>query len=104
MGLDSVIHPVALLKICAALNAAGATEGETRYEMRFRRLRDLTGLSDASLSKHLAVLEDSGYVTRFREYGSTRAKGTVWVTLTAQVKEAFEAHVAALRQLVEGGA
>ena len=46
--------------------------------MRFGALRDETGLTDAMLSKQLKVLEEAGFVTRFREYGSTRAKDTVW--------------------------
>jgi len=103
VDLDPVIHPIARLKVCAALNAAGATEGETRREMSFRRLRELTELSDSTLSKQLTVLEQNGYITRFREYGSTRAKDTVWVTLTARGVEAFEGHVAALRRLAEAG-
>ncbi|AWB84560.1 transcriptional regulator [Corynebacterium liangguodongii] len=99
MPLDTVIHPINRLKICAALSAGGATEGELRYEMRFSRLRELTKLSDATLSKQLTALEEHGYITRFREYGSTRAKDTVWVTLTKKGKEAFDSHVAALREI-----
>ena len=102
MSLDRVIHPISRLTICAALNAAGATEGETRYEMRFQRLRELTGLSDATLSKQLTVLEQHGYVTRFREYGSTRAKDTVWVTLTRAGRDALVGHVEALRRIAGG--
>ncbi|MDY5786284.1 MULTISPECIES: transcriptional regulator [unclassified Corynebacterium] len=99
MELDPVIHPIHRLTICAALNAAGAVEGEARYEMRFSRLRDITKLSDATLSKQLTTLESAGYITRFREYGPTRAKDTVWVSLTEQGKNAFECHVAALREI-----
>ena len=47
-------------------------------------------------------IRDSGYVTRFREYGSTRAKDTVWVTLTAAGAQAFENHTAALREIAGG--
>ncbi|MCT1444144.1 MarR family transcriptional regulator [Corynebacterium sanguinis] len=97
--LDPVIHPVGRLKVCAALSAAGATEGDVRYEMRFAHLREVTGLSDTTLSKQLSALEEHGYITRFREYGSTRAKDTVWVTLTRKGKEAFDGHVAALREI-----
>ncbi|WP_115685970.1 transcriptional regulator [Corynebacterium senegalense] len=99
MTLDPVIHPINRLTICAALNAAGAVEGDTRYEMKFARLREITKLSDATLSKQLGALEQAGYVTRFREYGSTRAKDTVWVTLTVQGQQALEGHLAALREI-----
>lgn len=99
MPLDPTIHPINRLTICAALAAAGATENDVRYEMRFSRLREITELSDASLSKQLTALEESGYITRFREYGSSRAKDTVWVTLTARGLEAFNGHVEALREI-----
>ena len=83
-GIDPVIHPLARLKVCAALYHAGAVEKQTsRHEMRFGALKEKVDLSDSALSKQLATLEEHGYITRFREYGSTRAKDTVWVTLTA---------------------
>nr|WP_230208537.1 transcriptional regulator [Corynebacterium bouchesdurhonense] len=97
--LDPVIHPINRLRICAALKAGGATEGTVRKEMRFAHLRELTDLSDATLSKQLTVLEEHGYITRFREYGSSRAKDTVWVTLTGDGLAAYNAHLEALRQL-----
>lgn len=99
--IDPVIHPLNRLKICAALRAGGATEGTTRREMKFSRLRDITELSDATLSKQLTVLEEHGYVSRFREYGSSRAKDTVWVTLTRAGEQALEGHLEALNRYAE---
>ena len=102
-AIDPVIHPLARLKICAALYHAGAVEKlSSRHEMRFSSLKDKADLSDSALSKQLATLEEHGYVTRFREYGSTRAKDTVWVTLTAAGARAFENHMAALREIAGG--
>ena len=102
-GINPVIHPLARLKICAALYHAGAVEKQTsRHEMRFGALKDKVDLSDSALSKQLATLEEHGYVTRFREYGSTRARDTVWVTLTAAGARAFENHTAALREIAGG--
>ena len=102
-AIDPVIHPLARLKICAALYHAGAVEKQTsRHEMRFGALKDKVDLSDSALSKQLATLEKHGYVTRFREYGSTRARDTVWVTLTAAGARAFENHTAALREIAGG--
>ena len=52
--LDPVIHPLNRFKICATLNAFGATQGgEVNREMKFAMLRARTELSDASLSKQL---------------------------------------------------
>ncbi len=102
-AIDPVIHPLARLKICAALYHAGAVEKQTsRHEMKFSALKHEAGLSDSALSKQLATLEEHGYVTRFREYGSSRAKDTVWVTLTATGVTAFEHHTAALREIAGG--
>lgn len=99
--IDPVIHPLNRLKICAALRAGGATEGKERREMKFARLRELTDLSDATLSKQLTVLEEHGYISRFREYGSSRAKDTVWVTLTQAGEKALEGHLEALNRYAE---
>lgn len=102
-AIDPVIHPLARLKICAALYHAGAVEKlSSRHEMRFSALKAQADLSDSALSKQLATLEEHGYVTRFREYGSSRAKDTVWVTLTAAGARAFESHTAALREIAGG--
>lgn len=99
-GLDPTIHPLNRFKICATLNAFGATQGgEVNREMKFAVLRDRTELSDATLSKQLGALETAGYVTRFREYGSSRAKDSVWVALTESGKAAFDGHLTALKEL-----
>ncbi|MHA6602479.1 transcriptional regulator [Corynebacterium coyleae] len=102
-AIDPVIHPLARLKICAALFHAGAVEKQSsRFEMRFSALRDQLQMSDSALSKQLDRLEEHGYITRFREYGSSRAKDTVWVTLTETGAQAFERHTAALREIAGG--
>ncbi|QGU07179.1 hypothetical protein COCCU_06175 [Corynebacterium occultum] len=100
--LDPVIHPINRLRICAALKAAGATEGEgLDREMKFATLREVTALSAATLSKQLGVLGSHGYITRHREYGSSRAKDTVWVSLTPAGNTALNRHLAALRKIAE---
>lgn len=102
-ALDPVIHPLNRFKICATLNAFGATQGgKINREMKFAMLRDRTELSDASLSKQLGALEQAGYVTRFRAYGTSRAKDSVWVALTEKGKSAFDGHLAALKALAQG--
>lgn len=96
--LNPDIHPLNRLKICAALHSAGATDG---FAMKFRVLRDLVDLSDATLSKQLGALEAAGHVKRRREYGTDRGKDVVWVWLTGQGVVAFTGHVAALREIAE---
>lgn len=99
-GLDPVLHPDHRLRICAALGTAGAVEGEgPDREMKYAVLRGLVGGSDATLSQQLDVLESHGYATRHREYGSRRAKDTVWIALTVRGNRELDAHVRALRKI-----
>ena len=99
-GLDPVLHPDHRLRICAALRTAGAVEGEgPDREMKFAVLHGLVDGSDATLARQLGVLESHGYVTRHREYGSRRAKDTVWIALTPRGKRELAAHVRALRKI-----
>lgn len=83
------------------MNGAGRLSGLSDREMKFAVLRDLTDLSDATLSEQLGILESHGDVRRFREYGSSRAKGTVWVSLTGSGGSALREHLAALRQIAD---
>lgn len=101
--LDPVIHPITRLKICAALFRAGATERPVRHEMKFATLRDLIDVSDATLSKQLNHLEAAGYVSRWRDYGVSRNKDVVWVSLTTKGTEAYSEHVAALTEIASEG-
>lgn len=97
--LDPVIHPINRLRICATLYSAGATDGR---QMKYSTLAELTELPADTLSKQLKHLEGCGYISRAREYGSTRAKDTVWVTLTAAGTHAYIRHVEALKAMTKG--
>lgn len=88
---DETIHPPRRLFICSFL--ANVDEAE------FGTLRDTAGISDSSLSKHLAALSAAGYVRILKPTGRGRAR--TWVTLTAEGHRAFEKHRRAL-QLVLG--
>lgn len=100
MSLDLVIHPINRLRICAAMHNAGAvSRGRAGPEMRFAELRDQLELTNATLSKQISALESHGYVTRSRDYRSTRAQDVVWVALTEAGERALDAHLAALREI-----
>ncbi|MDU0478246.1 transcriptional regulator [Staphylococcus chromogenes] len=99
--LDPVIQPILRTKIMATLCAVNAVPNDK--EMKFSRLRELVDCSEASLSKQLGVLEKEGYITRMREYGSSRAKDTVWVSLTEKGQQQYKNHVAALKTLLDQG-
>ncbi|WCV10802.1 transcriptional regulator [Corynebacterium silvaticum] len=71
--------------------------------MKFSKLQKLTCLSESSLSKQLNFLESVGYVRRFRDYGSSRSKDVVWVSLTEKGTLKYEEYVDALKQLLQSG-
>ena len=90
MGFDAVLHPPARLQIAAVLAQADQVD--------FARLRDITGVSDSVLSKHLAALAEAGYL-KLRKVASEGRQRT-WASLTSAGRKAFKAHVAALQTLV----
>lgn len=89
-GFDQVIHPPARLRICGLLRPVEALE--------FSRLAELLGLSPSTLSKHLRVLTDAGYVTMTKLPDTARVdkRRVAWVRLTRGGRRAVEAHIASL--------
>lgn len=90
--LDAQIMPPARLKLMASLTAVSEAE--------FATLREHLDVSDSVLSKHVAVLEGAGYVTRRK--GVHRGRRTTWIALTRPGRKALSAHVTALRALIDG--
>ena len=89
--LDPVIHAPARLAIMAILAASEWAE--------FKFLREETGLSDSALSKQLSTLEAAGYIQVRKWFLGKRPRTSV--RLSKPGRAAFDAHVAALRALVE---
>lgn len=92
--LDEVIHAPVRLSIMSALAAADRVD--------FRFLRELVEVSDSLLSKHMSLLEDAGYVEVIKGYQGKRPR--TWFTLTDAGRAAFDAYLAALREIVGTGA
>ncbi|WP_214401860.1 transcriptional regulator [Pseudonocardia lacus] len=88
-AFDEIIHAPNRLRICAAL--------ATVTEVEFATLRDMLGVADSVLSKHLKVLLDAGYITLAKPVGFGRVR--TWASFTAAGRRAFDAHVAELRRL-----
>lgn len=89
---NDLIHSPLRLKVCAALATATALE--------FAAIEEALAIPTATLSKQLRLLADAGYVSldkRKQAFGRPRT----WVALTLQGRRAFDAHVAALRQIVD---
>ncbi len=89
LTFDPVIHAPARLQIMAVL--AGVQDAE------FAMLRSTADVSDSVLSKHLAALNEAGYV-RLRK-AALDGRQRTWVSLTRAGRAAFRDHVAALTAL-----
>jgi DNA-binding MarR family transcriptional regulator len=87
---DELIHPSTRLSIVALLAAVDWAD--------FSFMRDDLGLSDSALSKQLSALEEAGYVATERPLSDRRRR--VRARLTPAGRQAFEGHVAALREIV----
>ena len=92
--LDDLIHQPVRFSFIAALAAAD--------ELEFGFVRDLLNVSDSALSKQAAILEEAGYVGVRKGYVGKRPR--TWYSLTPAGREAFELHVATLREIAGGGA
>lgn len=94
-GFDHLIHSPLRLRICAAL--------ETSHQIEFAGLEQVLSISTALLSKQLKLLTEAGYVAldrRPQAFGRPRT----WVALTPAGRQAYLRHVAALRDIIAGGA
>ena len=89
-GFDAVLHPPARLQIAAVLAQVDDAE--------FARLREITGVSDSVLSKHLAALGEAGHIALRKAASEGRQR--TWASLTGSGRKAFKAHVAALEALI----
>ena len=87
---DPVLHPPARLQIAAVLARIDVAE--------FARLREITGVSDSVLSKHLAALGEAGHI-RLRKAAADGRQRT-WVALTSTGRAAFQRHLAAIKALI----
>ena len=89
---DPVIHPSPRLQICGLLAAVDA--------MEFAAVRDDVQVSDSVLSKHVKQLEEAGYVRVHKAARAARLRTSL--SLTAEGRRAFDAHVAELRRITGG--
>lgn len=91
-GLDPVIHvPKRLAAMAILANAPSVS---------FRFLRDRLEISESDLSKQMSTLETAGYVTMAKD-GHGRGASTTYA-MTKEGSRAYQAHCAALRQLIDG--
>jgi DNA-binding MarR family transcriptional regulator len=89
---DELVHAPNRLRICAFPGDTSSAE--------FSVLRDLLGVADSVLRKHLKVLQDAGYLTVSKPTGRGRVR--TWVQLTPEGRRVCAGHVAALKNLING--
>lgn len=95
-AFDETIHAPVRLRVCGLLRAVDRLD--------FAVLRDALGTSDATLSKHLKVLSEAGFVTAVKAPSPDRhdARRITWLALTAAGRRAFDSHVRALQEIAAG--
>lgn len=93
---NETIHAPVRLRICGLLRSV--------KEIDFSVLRDVLGISDANLSKHLKVLAEAGFVKISKGASPTRndSRRLTWVKLTGSGQKAFDAHLEELRIITAG--
>lgn len=89
-ALDPVIHAPARLQLAALL--AGVDE------MEFATARETLDVSDSVLSKHLAQLQEAGYL-RLRK-AALDGRQRTWLALTSKGREALDRHLRGLEAIV----
>jgi DNA-binding MarR family transcriptional regulator len=90
--LDPNVVAPARLRLLTMLTAVS--------EIEFSTVRQALGVSDSVLSKTVGALEDVDYVRRRKDVH--RGRRTTWISLTPRGRDALRAHVAALRELIDG--
>ena len=99
--LAGAARRVGLASVCAPSSRGACEPSGGRTESRradFVYLRDALDLTDGSLSRHLQVLETSGYVQIEKTFDGRRPRTRVAATNAG--RKAFASEVAALRTLI----
>ena len=91
--LNETIHQPVRLRIMAALVAL-----EAGNEVDFTYLRDLLEVTDGNLGAHLRKLEEVGYIAVNKLF--VERKPRTYVSVTAEGRQVFQEHVAALEAIL----
>ena len=94
-GLDRVIHERARLSVLTSL--ARYTKG-----LRFGDLKELCGLTDGNLSRHIQVLQEAGFVAVEKSFEHNRPQTTC--RLTSEGSKRYIEYLAVLEQVIRDAA
>lgn len=92
---DAVIHQPLHLRVCGLLRSTD--------EVAFATVRDTLDVSDATLSKHVKKLVETGYLSTGKRAAQERgdARRITWLSLTTAGRTAFDGHVMALQGILD---
>jgi DNA-binding MarR family transcriptional regulator len=93
--LDNIIHQPARLQIMSSLMAL-----EPGEQVDFVYLRKILKLTDGNLGAHLARLEDADYIKIEKTFVTRKPR--TFISATGKGRDAFERHIAALKEIIEG--
>ncbi len=93
--LNEIIHQPVRLQIMASLVALGHGE-----QVDFVYLRKILNLTDGNLGAHLVKLEEAGYVKIEKTFIARKPR--TFVSTTGKGRDAFDSHISALKQIIEG--
>jgi DNA-binding MarR family transcriptional regulator len=94
-GLDRVIHERARLSVLTSL--AAHPRG-----LRFGDLKQLCGLTDGNLSRHMQVLQAAGFVEVSKSFEHNRPQ--TFCRLTTEGRKRYAEYLAVLEQVVRDAA
>lgn len=93
--LDPIIHQPIRLQIMATLYKLPSTD-----EADFTYLKRLLDVTDGNLGAHLLKLEEAGYIAVKKEFVNRKPK--TFIRVSGKGRDAFDAHVQALKEIVAG--
>ena len=94
--LDNIIHQTVRLQIMSSLVSLDQNE-----HVNFTYLRKLLKLTDGNLGAHLSKLEQAGYVKIDKTF--VARKPQTFISATGKGRDAFDGHVAALKEIIHSG-
>jgi DNA-binding MarR family transcriptional regulator len=92
--LDNIIHQPVRLQIMSSLVSLDKNE-----QVNFTYLRKLLKLTDGNLGAHLSKLEQAGYVKIDKTF--VARKPQTFISATGKGRDAFDGHVAALKEIIQ---
>lgn len=93
--LDNIIHQPARLRIMASLVVLDNDE-----QLDFVHLRKTLSLTNGNLGAHLAKLENAAYIKIDKTFIARKPR--TFINATGRGRDAFEDHIAALKQIIGG--